>query len=62
MCTLINVLSDTHIIGKSEWNLCFLLPIARYCLRAKRIFAELHEQPYVVELDLRGIYLLSMFH
>ncbi|KAJ4714278.1 Glutaredoxin family protein [Melia azedarach] len=24
-----------------------------YCLRAKRIFAELHEQPYVVELDLR---------
>ncbi|KAK9948511.1 hypothetical protein M0R45_004083 [Rubus argutus] len=25
-----------------------------YCLRAKRIFSELHEQPYVVELDLRG--------
>ncbi|XP_062010811.1 monothiol glutaredoxin-S6 [Rosa rugosa] len=24
-----------------------------YCLRAKRIFGELHEQPYVVELDLR---------
>ncbi|KAJ0040314.1 hypothetical protein Pint_28358 [Pistacia integerrima] len=24
-----------------------------YCLRAKRIFAELHEQPLVVELDLR---------
>ncbi|XP_024184249.1 monothiol glutaredoxin-S6 isoform X2 [Rosa chinensis] len=24
-----------------------------YCLRAKRIFSELHEQPYVVELDLR---------
>ncbi|EEF28727.1 glutaredoxin-C3 isoform X1 [Ricinus communis] len=24
-----------------------------YCLRAKRIFNELHEQPYVVELDLR---------
>ncbi|KAF2290820.1 hypothetical protein GH714_015618 [Hevea brasiliensis] len=25
----------------------------RYCMRAKRIFSELHEQPYVVELDLR---------
>ncbi|XP_065858769.1 glutaredoxin-C3 [Euphorbia lathyris] len=24
-----------------------------YCLRAKRIFSELNEQPYVVELDLR---------
>lgn len=24
-----------------------------YCLRAKRIFAELNEQPFVVELDLR---------
>ncbi|XP_044469432.1 glutaredoxin-C3 [Mangifera indica] len=24
-----------------------------YCLRAKRIFADLHEQPFVVELDLR---------
>ncbi|KAL6220629.1 hypothetical protein ACLB2K_008385 [Fragaria x ananassa] len=24
-----------------------------YCMRAKRIFSELHEQPYVVELDLR---------
>uniref|UniRef100_A0A5B6Z549 Glutaredoxin domain-containing protein n=1 Tax=Davidia involucrata TaxID=16924 RepID=A0A5B6Z549_DAVIN len=24
-----------------------------YSLRAKRIFSELHEQPYVVELDLR---------
>ncbi|KAL5556562.1 hypothetical protein UlMin_038798 [Ulmus minor] len=24
-----------------------------YCLRAKRIFSELHQQPYVVELDLR---------
>ncbi|KAH9662932.1 glutaredoxin-C3 [Citrus sinensis] len=25
-----------------------------YCLRAKRIFADLNEQPFVVELDLRG--------
>ncbi|XP_050367566.1 uncharacterized protein LOC126785896 isoform X1 [Argentina anserina] len=25
-----------------------------YCLRAKGIFSELNEQPYVVELDLRG--------
>ncbi|MBA0570100.1 hypothetical protein Golob_003786 [Gossypium lobatum] len=24
-----------------------------YCMRAKRIFAELNEKPYVVELDLR---------
>ncbi|GMN29250.1 hypothetical protein TIFTF001_002355 [Ficus carica] len=24
-----------------------------YCLRAKRMFSELHEQPFVVELDLR---------
>ncbi|KAF8405305.1 hypothetical protein HHK36_010208 [Tetracentron sinense] len=24
-----------------------------YCLRTKRIFNELHEQPFVVELDLR---------
>ncbi|XP_054810153.1 glutaredoxin-C3-like isoform X2 [Prosopis cineraria] len=24
-----------------------------YCLRAKRIFKELNEQPFVVELDLR---------
>lgn len=32
--------------------------VARYCLRAKRIFNDLHEQPFVVELDLRGIYWL----
>ncbi|KAE8707952.1 Glutaredoxin-C3 [Hibiscus syriacus] len=25
----------------------------RYCLRAKRIFSEQNEKPYVVELDLR---------
>ncbi|XP_062100424.1 monothiol glutaredoxin-S6 isoform X2 [Humulus lupulus] len=24
-----------------------------YCRRAKRIFSELHQQPFVVELDLR---------
>ncbi|ONK73643.1 uncharacterized protein A4U43_C04F33750 [Asparagus officinalis] len=24
-----------------------------YCLRAKRVFSELHEKPFVVELDLR---------
>ncbi|KAJ1389858.1 Thioredoxin-like superfamily [Sesbania bispinosa] len=24
-----------------------------YCLRAKRVFAELNEKPFVVELDLR---------
>lgn len=30
--------------------------VTRYCMRAKHIFSELHEQPYVVELDLRGIY------
>ncbi|TXG59745.1 hypothetical protein EZV62_014318 [Acer yangbiense] len=24
-----------------------------YCLRAKHVFAELHEKPFVVELDLR---------
>ncbi|KAH7566326.1 hypothetical protein ACOSP7_022756 [Xanthoceras sorbifolium] len=24
-----------------------------YCLRAKQMFAELHERPFVVELDLR---------
>lgn len=24
-----------------------------YCLGAKRIFSELHEKPFVVELDLR---------
>ncbi|XP_039036393.1 glutaredoxin-C3-like [Hibiscus syriacus] len=27
--------------------------IAKYCLRAKRVFSELNEKPYVVELDLR---------
>nr|VDD28756.1 unnamed protein product [Brassica oleracea] len=34
-----------------------------YCLRSKRIFRELKEQPFVVELDLRGMYhfLLSPF-
>ncbi|XP_041021050.1 glutaredoxin-C3 isoform X1 [Juglans microcarpa x Juglans regia] len=32
-----------------------------YCLRAKRIFSELHEQPFVVELDLRGIYYQDSF-
>lgn len=36
-----------------SWPLSFLL--TRYCMRAKRIFSELHEQPHVVELDLRGI-------
>ncbi|KAF5753018.1 glutaredoxin-C3 [Tripterygium wilfordii] len=25
----------------------------RYCLSAKRLFGELHEEPYVVEVDLR---------
>nr|KJB71000.1 hypothetical protein B456_011G099900 [Gossypium raimondii] len=32
-----------------------------YCMRAKRIFAELNEKPYVVELDLRGICGCSLF-
>ncbi|KAL2905458.1 Monothiol glutaredoxin-S6 [Bienertia sinuspersici] len=27
--------------------------VARYSVRAKRTFKELHEQPFVVELDLR---------
>ena len=31
-----------------------ICPDIRYSLRAKRIFNELHEQPFVVELDLRG--------
>ncbi|KAF7809695.1 glutaredoxin-C3 [Senna tora] len=30
-----------------------LINSCRYCLRAKRIFKELNEQPFVVELDLR---------
>lgn len=29
----------------------------RYCKRAKGIFNELQEQPFVVELDLRGDFL-----
>lgn len=33
-------------------------PLTRYSLRAKRIFRELNEEPFVVELDLRGIYLV----
>ena len=36
--------------------ICFLF-VGRYCLRAKRVFSELNEKPFGVELDLRGIYL-----
>lgn len=32
---------------------CVMCPEFSYCLRTKRIFSELNEQPYVVELDLR---------
>jgi hypothetical protein len=34
--------------------ICFLF-VDRYCLRAKRVFSELYEKPFAVELDLRGI-------
>ncbi|CAH8353635.1 unnamed protein product [Eruca vesicaria subsp. sativa] len=35
-----------------------------YCLRSKRIFSQLKEQPFVVELDLRGMFyfLMSPFY
>lgn len=36
-------------------QLLSLCLVHRYCMRAKRIFSELNEKPYVVELDLRGI-------
>ena len=40
------------------WNhplLTLYFPVvARYSLRAKRVFSELSEKPFVVELDLRG--------
>jgi len=36
----------------------FLFDLRRYSLRAKRVFVELNEQPFVVELDLRGISLI----
>lgn len=46
--------------GYYHWKLLIDLLIhlheARYSLRAKRIIRELHEQPFIVELDLRGIY------
>lgn len=42
-------------------SLCFIcLLFIRYCLRAKHIFGELHEKPFVVELDLRGNYSLLL--
>lgn len=30
--------------------------IDRYCKRAKNVFEELKKTPYVVELDLRGLF------
>lgn len=44
-------LSDS---GMRILSLCVVF-VARYCLHAKRIFAELHEHPFVVDLDLRGM-------
>lgn len=35
-------------------NLVWLSPQCRYCQRAKALFKELNEQPYIVEIDLRG--------
>lgn len=43
------------------WNLLALLIRChdyRYSVRAKRVFAELHERPFIVELDQRGNLLL----
>jgi len=39
----------------NNYSLINLITMFRYCLRAKRVFVELNEQPFVVELDLRGI-------
>jgi len=33
-------------------------PYPRYSLRAKRVFSELHEKAFIVELDLRGNWFL----
>jgi len=33
----------------------FCFGCVRYCLRSKRIFSQLKEEPFVVELDQRGI-------
>lgn len=38
----------------SSPNLVWLSPQCRYCQRAKALFKELNEQPYIVEIDLRG--------
>lgn len=37
----------------SSPNLVWLSPQCRYCQRAKALFKELNEQPYIVEIDLR---------
>jgi hypothetical protein len=35
-------------------NFVWMSPQCRYCQRAKALFKELNEQPYIVEIDLRG--------
>ncbi|GAY42609.1 hypothetical protein CUMW_068250 [Citrus unshiu] len=47
--------SKLHLLQQDCHFLQILLPLFYkcYCLRAKRIFADLNEQPFVVELDLR---------
>ncbi|XP_061949175.1 glutaredoxin-C3 isoform X1 [Populus nigra] len=55
------IFSKSYCPAKAESHLsilggriviCFLF-VYRYCLRAKRVFSELYEKPFAVELDLR---------
>ncbi|KAG2278032.1 hypothetical protein Bca52824_060587 [Brassica carinata] len=52
----VGIRAEHHIVQQDCHLLQILLPVIfpfLYCLRSKRIFRELKEQPFVVELDLR---------
>lgn len=46
----IPALTPLHTVS---YHLSLYFPTSRYCMRAKGIFKDLNENPYVVELDLR---------
>ena len=54
--TKLNLWMMSNYNGPSKmYNDQVVYAVAMYCRRVKLIFSKLHQQPFVVELDLRGM-------
>lgn len=71
-----NLVPSSFSVGNLNWpfSVCFITgwiwdhplltlhcTVARYSVRAKHVFSELSEKPFVVELDMRGTCLIQIF-